>query len=202
MNGLPDFLCQKPTLPLNFQQFGGMNYLLPADFNAALPESDINTLGLGDPLLPLPAEQHALAEVRRELSGFDLGTALDAWQNYDVALSFPRGSRILLEGVTPFYAVQDAPAGTDPADPTYWVQGDNRQPELLEVVLRLTIFHLVGRMGSGAVPAYLADRARDARAWLQAQARGLSPALFPRLDDKPPFQYGSTPPRMDGRGIW
>lgn len=179
-----------------------MNYLIPDDYTATLQEADINALGVLDPTIASPAEQLALAEISRELSSFELGSALTLWQNYDAGISYTVGSRVLLDGTSLIYALQDAPPGTDPADPTYWAAGDNRPKELVEVVLRLTLFHLAGRLGIGPVPATIADRARDVRAWLQAQARGLSPSLFPRQSDKAPFQYGGSPARMDGRSIW
>lgn len=183
-------------------QIGGMNYLIPDDYTSTLQAADITALGVLDPAIAAPAEQLALAEISRELSSFELGSALTLWQLYDAGIPYPAGSRVLLDGTTLIYAVQDAPPGTDPADLTYWITGDNRPKELVEVVLRLTLYHLAGRLGIGPVPVTIADRARDARAWLQAQARGLSPALFPRQSDKAPFQYGGTPARMDGRSIW
>lgn len=179
-----------------------MNYLLYTDYTAALQDADINRLALTDPAIAAPAEQLAMAEIRRELGAFDLRTALEPWQAYDAGISYTAGTRLILEGSTLYYAVQDVPPGSDPTDTSYWAPGDNRPPELVEAVLRLTLFHLVGRLGIGTMPAYVADRARDVRMWLQGQARGLAPSLLPRLDEKPPFQFGSTTPRMDGRAIW
>lgn len=179
-----------------------MEFLLDEDFNNALVGDALLTLQASDPTLAMPAQRLALAEVRRSLAAFDNEAALAPWLLYDPAQAYVAGQRIFSTDYGLFWARVEVPAGILPEDGPYWAAGDNRLPELVDVVLRLTLFRLAQRLALSTVPAAVEAGAVQARAWLQAQSAGTVPALLPRLAGKGLPLFGSMPARADGRTFW
>ncbi len=179
-----------------------MEFLLDEDFNHALVGDALLTLQATDPTLALPAQKLALAEVRRSLASFDTDKALAPWRLYDPAQAYAAGQRIFSTDYGLFWARVDVPAGIVPEDGPFWAAGDNRLPELVDVVMRLTLFSLAQRLALSTVPAAVEAGVAQARAWLQAQSAGTAPALLPRLAGKGLPLIGSMPARADGRALW
>ena len=180
-----------------------MMYLLPSDYAAALADKDLTTLDALNPDTALPAEKLALAEVRRELQGFDLTAALAPVLDHDPALAYPAGTRAYNEAFGLHEALQSVPADTELDNTAYWAVRDTRPPELLEAILRLTFYHLAARLTVDEMPPFIDLRARAIRDWLRQQADGTAPALLPRLAESGSVPaFGSLPPVMDGRAIW
>ena len=179
-----------------------MEFLLDEDFDKALVGDALLTLQATDPALALPAQRVALAEVRRSLAAFDTQAALAPWLLYDPGQAYTVGSRIFSADYGLFWARTAVPAGTVPDEGPFWAAGDNRLPELVEVVLRLTLYRLAQRLALSTVPAAVEAGALQARAWLEAQAAGAAPALLPRLAGRGLPLLGSLPPRLDGGPLW
>jgi hypothetical protein len=178
-----------------------MIFLQDIDIMQFLSDEDQTALQTRQPEFINPAEQLALAEVKRALADFDTAQALAPWVVYLETETYASGTRVVFEDTT-FYALQAVPAGITPADPAFWATGDTRLPELVNVLARLTIYNLAGRLSLGNLPATLAARAAEARQWLQDQASGAAPALLAKLPSDAAPRYGSIPPKTDGGTIW
>jgi len=176
-------------------------YLQDTDFNVYLSDVDATTLSVSIREFSELAESLALAEVRQALYAFDLSKEFYPWQAYLPGVAYLNGNRVIAD-FQPYYAIQDVGPDVSISDTSYWVQGDSRLPQLLNVVIRLTIYYLASRMSIGTLPPSLADHATEARNWLKDQASGVSPALLPRLDSTNSLPYGSNVALSDGGTIW
>ena len=76
-------------------------------------------------------------------------------------------------------------AGTAPladgTNATYWVLGDNRDPQLVTAVADITLYHLHSRIAPRNIPELRAKRCDEARKWLNACATGTVTPSLPLL---------------------
>lgn len=70
------------------------------------------------------------------------------------------------------------PPHTLPTNETYWVKGDNRDPQLRMIIVDLTLYHVHTRIAPRNVPNHRQARYDDAITWLRMCAEGdVTPAI-------------------------
>lgn len=72
-------------------------------------------------------------------------------------------------------------AGTLPSDATKWTLGDNRNPQMVMILIDIALFHMHSRISPRNIPQLRKDRYEGALEWLKMVAHGEITATLPIL---------------------
>lgn len=98
----------------------------------------------------------------------------------------------VIDGGVFYTAIQDVPAGTLITDESYWIAGDDRNPEVVKMAVYLLVYTLSGRYGTSSIPELWDNRKKYTIDELKGIQKGhiqmdLKPNDIP--DDVPEGEY-------------
>lgn len=76
------------------------------------------------------------------------------------------------------------PANTAITNTTYWIQGDNRGQQMVQVVINLVLYYAHARISPMSVPAHIKENYRDSIDWLKDAADGIITPNLPKIQPK------------------
>ncbi len=140
-----------------------MYFLKSTDYDKIIQSDNLNQIINSNPQILLDAELFGLAEMNSYLTQlFDVDTAFQYFTEFNISNAYSDGNRVYVSGTngnTYYYNISGTTqTGGSITDTDIWLEGDNRNPQLVTYLIDLVLYHVHTRLSPRQVPEIRIDR--------------------------------------------
>lgn len=149
-----------------------ISLLKPADFTKAIKSDHLTAITSNNNTIQIESALAAQTEIESYLRGkYNLTKLFPVIMDWTLAGTYAIGAIVYDPTTAKFYTANSAIVTNTPIDDAEWIEGDPRDPLIVEFMLDLTLYRLHARIAPNQIPEHRIQRRDDAITFLNKVAK-------------------------------